>query len=139
MPKISAAEAATKWSQRTQAAATYYTSGVQNTTKDQAQLAINAGPRYLQRVTESFNSGKWANALRRVGTSGWKAATVAKAANFSTGVAASETKVATAFGSLFAYEDGLESRIASMPNVTAADRKARMNAWFDGMSQYVAP
>jgi hypothetical protein len=130
---------AAKWSQRTQAAAGDYTSGVQNTASDPTALAIAAGQRYIQRVTDAFNSGKWANSLRRVGKAGWQSATLAKAANFATGVAASEQKVANAFTPLLAYEATLQSRIDSMPDVTAADRKARMNAWFDGMSQYQAP
>lgn len=130
---------AQKWSQRSQAAAGDYTSGVQNTSSDPTALAIAAGQRYIQRVTDAFNSGKWANGLRRVGKAGWQSATVAKAANFSTGVAAAESKVAAAFGPLLAYEATLQSRIESMPNVTAADRKARMVAWFDGMASYQPP
>jgi hypothetical protein len=139
MPKISASAAATKWATRTQAAQQDYVDGVQSTTKDPTALAIAAGQRYIARVQEAFNSGKWANGLRRVGQAGWKQATVDKAAAFSSGVAASEGKVSTAFQSLFAYEDNLESAIATMPNVTAADRKARMNRWFDGMSAYQPP
>lgn len=134
-----ASTVAKKWSDRTQAASGDYTQGVQNTQSDPTALAIAAGQRYIQRVTDAFNSGKWANGLRRVGKQGWQAATVAKAANFSTGVAAAEQKVASAFAPLLAYEATLQGRIESMPNVTAADRKARMNAWFDGMSNYSAP
>lgn len=130
---------ANKWSQRSQAASGDYTSGVQNTSSDPTALAIAAGQRYIQRVTDAFNSGKWANGLRRSGKAGWQSATVAKAANYSTGVAAAESKVAAAFAPLLAYEATLQSRIDSMPNVTAADRKARMNAWFDGMASYVPP
>lgn len=130
---------AAKWSSRTQAAATDYTQGVQSTDKDPTQLAINAGQRYIQRVTDAFNSGRWANGLRRVGKAGWQTATVAKAANFSTGVAAAEAKVASAFAPLLSFESSLQSRIDAMPNITAADRKARMLAWFDGMSSYQPP
>jgi len=138
MPKITAQAGAQKWSTRTQAAQQDYVDGVNNTTKDPAALAIAAGPRYLQRVTDAFNSGKWANGLRRSAAS-WKSITAAKASNFSTGVAAAEQKVTDAFTSLYAFEQNLENTIASMPNVTPADRKARMNRWFDGMSGYVPP
>jgi hypothetical protein len=139
MPKISASAAATKWSSRTQAAQQDYVDGVQNTTKDPTALAVAAGQRYISRVTEAFNSGKWANGLRRITQADWKRITADKAGAFSSGVAASESKVAAAFTSLFAYEQNLESQIATMPNVTAADRKARMNRWFDGMSSYQPP
>lgn len=130
---------ATKWAQRTQAAAQDYTQGVQNTDKDPTALAIAGGQRYIQRVTDAFNSGKWANGLRRAGKAGWQSATLAKAGNFSTGVAAAESKVASAFAPLLAYETSLQSRIASMPNVTLQDRIARATAWIQGMASYQPP
>lgn len=130
---------AAKWSQRTQAAAPDWQAGIQNTASDPTALAIAQGQRYIQRVNDAFNSGKWANGLRRVGKAGWQAATIAKAANFSAGVAASEAKVQTAFTPLLAYEATLQSRIDSMPNVTLQDRIARATAWINGMAAYVAP
>jgi hypothetical protein len=93
----------------------------------------------LQRVTDAFNTGKWANGLRRVGKLGWQEATVAKAGNFATGVNAAEQKVATAFGPLLAYEANLQRQIAGMPNVTLEDRVARMTQWVRGMANYQAP
>ena len=134
-----AGSVATKWAQRTQAAAQDYTTGVQNTDKDPTALAIAGGQRYIQRVTDAFNSGKWANGLRRSGKAGWQAATLAKAGNFSTGVAAAEQKVASAFAPLLAYEQQLQSRVNSMPNVTLQDRIARANAWITGMASYQPP
>jgi hypothetical protein len=138
MPKLTPQAGAQKWSTRTQAAQQDYVDGINNTTKDPAALAIAAGQRYIQRVQESFNNGKWANGLRRAAST-WKSVTAAKAGNFATGVAASEQKVTAAFTALYAYEDNLEGQIATMPNVTPADRKARMNRWFDGMSGYQPP
>jgi len=130
---------AARWSQQTQAATTRYTDGVQSTQKDQAGLAIQAGPKYLANVQAAFNSGKWANGLRRVGTQGWKAATIAKAANFATGVGASEGKVAAAFTPLLAYEATLQSQVQSMPNLTLQDSINRATAWINGMARYQAP
>jgi hypothetical protein len=134
-----ATSVASKWSQRTQAAAQDYTAGVQSTDKDPTALAIAAGQRYIQRVTDAFNSGKWANGLRRSGKAGWQAATLAKASNFSTGVAAAEQKVQTAFTPLLAYEAQVQSRIQSMPNVTLADRIARATEWIRQMAAYQPP
>lgn len=130
---------ADKWVSRTSNAAQDYATGVAQTDKDPTALAIQAGPRYLQAVTEAFNSGKWANALRRTGKSGWQQAVAAKGvSNFSTGVSAARDKVAAAFGPLLAYESNLQSRIASMPNVTDTDRENRMLAWVRGMRDYQA-
>lgn len=128
---------ATKWVQRTSAAAQDYAQGVAQTDKDPTALAVAAGPRYIQNVQAAFNSGKWANALRSVGAAGWKAAVATKGvANFSTGVSAAESKVATAFGPLLAFEANLQGTVASMPNVTDTDRENRMLAWTRGMRQY---
>jgi hypothetical protein len=130
---------AAKWATRTQAASGDYQAGVQNTDKDPTALAIAQGQRYKQRVNEAFDSGKWANGLRRVGKQGWQQATLAKVSNFSTGVAAAEAKVASSFGPLLAYETQLQGRIASMPNITLADRIARATAWINGMASYTPP
>jgi hypothetical protein len=130
---------AAKWSTRTQAAQQDYVSGVQNTDKDPTALAIAQGQRYIQRTQDAFNSGKWANGLRRAGKAGWQAATIAKASSFASGVAASEQKVQTAFAPLLAYETSLQSRVQSMPNVTLQDRIARATAWITGMHDYTPP
>lgn len=130
---------AAKWAARTQAAAQDYQAGVQNTDKDPTALAIAGGQRYIQRVTDAFNSGKWANGLRRTGKAGWQAATLAKVGNFSTGVAAAEGKVATAFGPLLAYEAQVQGRINAMPNVTLQDRINRATEWIRQMSAYNPP
>jgi hypothetical protein len=135
----SATDVAAKWSRNAQAAAQDYTTGIQNTDSDPTALAIAAGQRYIQRVTDAFNSGKWANALRRVGKAGWQQAALAKAGNFSTGVQASEQKVASAFGPLLAYEATVQSRIASMPNITLQDRINRSAEWIRQMAAYVPP
>jgi hypothetical protein len=132
-----AQEVATKWQQRTSAAAQDYARGVANTDKDPTALAIAAGPRYLQNVQAAFNSGKWANGLRRAGKAGWQGAVAAKGAtNFANGVAAAESKVIDSFGRLLAFEQNLHQTVASMPNVTDTDRENRMLAWVRGMRQY---
>jgi len=135
----SATDVAAKWSRNAQAATQDYTDGVQRTDVDPTALAIAAGPRYLQRVQDAYNSGKWANALRRVGKAGWQAATLAKASNYGTGVGAAEAKVASAFGPLLAYEATVQSRINSMPNVTLQDRINRAAEWIRQMAAYVPP
>lgn len=128
---------AAKWKQRTSAAAPDYAAGVANTDKDPTALAIAAGPRYLQNVQKAFNSGKWANGLRRVGKQGWQAAVAAKGeTNFSNGVNNADQKVTEAFTQLLAFEQNLLNTVGSMPNVTDTDRENRMLAWVRGMRTY---
>jgi hypothetical protein len=132
-----AQEVAAKWKQRTAAAAQDYADGVAKTDKDPTALAIAAGPRYLANVQAAFQSGKWANGLRRSGKQGWQAAVAAKGAtNFSNGVNNAEAKVVDAFGQLLAFEQNALNTIASMPNVTDTDRENRMLAWVRAMRQF---
>jgi hypothetical protein len=132
-----AATVVAKWQARSSAAQQDYAAGVQNTASDPTALAIQAGPRYLQKVTESFNNGKWANGLRRVGKSGWQAAVASKGVNnYVTGINAATDKATAAFTRLLSFETSLQSQIASMPNTTDADREARMLAWVRGMRGY---
>jgi hypothetical protein len=134
-----ASDVAAKWVTRTQAASQDYTTGVQNTDKDPTALAIAQGQRYITRVQDAFNSGKWANGLRRAGKAGWQTATLAKAGNFSTGVAAAESKMQAAMAALLPFEASLQSRIASMPNVTLQDRINRATTWITEMAKYQKP
>lgn len=137
MAIANAQEVAAKWKQRTAAAQQDYADGVAKTDKDPTQLAIAAGPRLIENFTKAFNSGKWANGLRRVGKTGWQAAVAAKGAqNFATGVNAAEPRVAEAFGPLLAFEQNLLNQVNGMPNVTDNDREQRMLTWVRGMRTY---
>lgn len=133
----SASDVAAKWAQRTSAAAPDYARGVAQTDKDPTALAIAAGPRLLANFQAAFNSGKWANSLRKVGKQGWQQAVAAKGeANFSNGVQAAQQKVADAFVGLLQFEGNLLTQVNGMPNVTDLDREARMLAWVRGMRGY---
>lgn len=128
---------AAKWSTRTQGASQDYADGVANTDKDPTALAIAAGQRLKTNFLAAFDSGRWANGLRKAGKAGWQEGVAKKGVtNFSTGVAAAEDKVAQAFAPLLAFEQNLQNQIKSMPNVTDADRDNRMLAWSKNMRKY---
>lgn len=135
-----ASTVAAKWASRTSAAAQDYVDGVTSTDKDPTTLAIAAIPRMRARVLEAIDSGKVAAGLRRTGKQGWIAAVQSKgAANFSSGVAAAQDKVAAKFGPLLAFEANLQRQVQGMPANTDAEREARMLAWVRGMRGYQAP
>lgn len=137
MAIASAQTVAAKWRTRTSAASQDYADGVANTDKDPTQLAIAAGQRLRDNFNRAFDSGKWANGLRKKGKSGWQAAVAAKGVqNFQNGVNAAEEAVASAFAPLLAFEQNLQSTVRGMPNVTDADRENRMLAWTRGMRKY---
>ena len=128
---------AAKWARNAGQAQQDYQLGIQNTDVDPTALAIAAIPRALQRYTEAVNSGKMANGLRRVGKAGWQQAALSKGVqNYATGVAASVDKFQSRIAPVLAFESTLQGRINSMPNITAADREARMLAWARGMREY---
>jgi hypothetical protein len=132
-----AQEVTQKWTTRTSAAAPDYAKGVAETDKDPTALAIAAGPRYLANVQTAFQSGKWANGLRRAGKAGWQAAVASKGQqNFANGVNAAEAKVLDAFTKLLAFEQNLQNQVNGMPNVTDNDREQRMLTWVRGMRTY---
>ncbi len=136
----SAQDVAAKWASRAGAASTDYVQGAERTDKDPTALAINALPRAKQQYIAAIDSGKVAAGLRRAGKTGWLEGIRSKgAANYATGVSQAEGKVAAAFAPLLAYIGGGLSRVASMPANTDAERKARMNFWFDYMSSYQRP
>src|SRR5438105_14228169 len=142
MALLSAQEFADKWAQRTSAAATDYVTGAERTDKDPTALAIVAIPRRRQNVLQAIDSGKVAAGLRRAGKSGWLAGITGKGQqNFSSSVSAAATKekVAAAAGPLLSYIAAGLSRLASMPNVTNADRDARQLFWSNYMRGYVKP
>lgn len=131
-----AAAVASKWQSRTSGAQQAYVDGVNNTQKDPTQLAINNQARLKTNFNAAIDSGKWANRLRAVGKAGWLQAIQDKANNFSTGVNAAQSKVASAFAPLLQYENNLQQQVDAMPNVTDTDRENRMLAWVRGMRQY---
>jgi hypothetical protein len=131
---------AQRWSQGVSNGATRYVEGAMNTPLDPTALAIQAGPRYLQNVQNAFNSGKWANGLRRSGKTGWQAGIQSKGAtNYATGANAAIDKVTTIATSLLSFESNLQRQIQAMPNITDADREARALAWIRGMRTYTKP
>jgi hypothetical protein len=131
---------AEKWATRAGAASQDYVAGVQGTDKDPTALAIANQQRLKTNFNAAVDSGLWAQRLRDVGASGWKAAVAAKGGNnYSTGVNAAKDKVQQAFSALLAYEGSGLSTILAMPSATDADREARMLAWTRYMRNYRRP
>ncbi len=106
-----------------------FTEGVQATTKDPTALAVAQVAKLQQNFLESITSGRWQRGLAASGAAGWKAATVAKAANYATGINAAQQKFQTAIGPVLAIEAQLQSQLATMPKTTLADSVARMTFW----------
>lgn len=140
MPMIDAQSAAQKWARNAQAAQQDYVDGAQRTDKDPTALAIANKARALSGFQDAINSGRWEQALRAAGKAGWlEGITTKGASNYSTGVAAAEAKVATAFGPLFQHIANVQRTVQAMPSNTDAERDNRMLTFIRGMRQYRKP
>jgi prophage DNA circulation protein len=128
-----AATVAQRWVNAAGAAQQRFTEGVQATTKDPTALAIAQVQKLQANFIQAVTSGRWQRNLAKAGKAGWQAATVAKAGNYGTGIAASQDKFAAAMAPVLAIEAQLQAAINAMPNATLADSIARSAAWQTGL------
>jgi hypothetical protein len=118
-----------RWQQSAGTAQTRFTEGVQATSKDPTQLAIAAQQKLLNNFTQSVQSGVWQRNLAAVGAAGWKAATLAKANNYSTGISAGASKYQARMQVWLPITQANAAAVQNMPNNSFADSLARMNAF----------
>jgi hypothetical protein len=121
------------WSSGVSGAQTKYTNNVQNTTKDQAGLAVAQQSALLSNFQAAVNSGEWARRVLARGTQYWKSQTLAKAGNYGASATTGKNNYLTAAQQLYPYEQQLQSQVDSMPSGTRADSLARFTTWMDGM------
>jgi len=133
---LDASTAAQRWQQSASGAQTRYTEGVQATQKDPTALAAAQASKMLQGVQQAITSGRWQRRLAEVGPQGWKSATLAKANNYSTGIAASGNKYQQGYGAFASYMQPYQNQIQSMPKNSLADSIARATAWIQNAANY---
>lgn len=125
-----------RWTAGAGAGQTAFAEGVRNTNVDVVGRAIAQQGVLVANFNQAVTSGKWARRLGEVGTSGWKSATIAKAGNYGTGIAAARDKYQAAAQKLQPYVTAGQDMIRNMPKGSLADSKARASAWIDYMSGY---
>lgn len=106
-----------------------YTEGIQASQVDVVARAIAAQPKMLANVTQSITSGRWARGLQNRGTAGWKSASIAKANNYSVGIAAGGDNYQQAMTTWLPIIDSAAASVHSMPNQSFADSVARMTSF----------
>lgn len=123
-----------RWKNSAGAAQTAWQEGVQGTTVDVMGRAIAAAPAAVQGFTEAITSGRWARAITASGgTANWKSKATAKAANYSTGIAAGSDKFQASMSKLL---PALESMVSSLPARGPAgspQNKARVISMIDAL------
>ena len=136
MAVVDAGTAADRWAGSAAVAQPRFVEGVQSTTKDPTALAIAQSQKLQANFIQSVQSGRWARGLQRSGKAGWQAATVAKANNYSTGIAASKDKYAQAIGPVLQVMGQLQTQVQAMPKGNIQDSVARATAWMTGLHNW---
>lgn len=112
-----------KWSQNASGAQQAFVEGVQATSVDPTALAIANEAGYLAGVQQSV--GLWRANLSRVGKQGWQSATVAKAGNYGTGIAAGRDKYQQAMTAWLPIIQSTAATARAMPGATLQQRIGR--------------
>ena len=107
-----AQQAAAAWVASAGRAATNFSDGVNAYNGDWAGATTRPQAVMTTNWTQAVSSGRWAQGVNNVGTSGWKSATTAKVTNYSTGFQAGAQKQATAAGKIMNF---LQSAVPALP------------------------
>src|SRR4051812_42650932 len=110
-----------RWRDSASVAQGRYTEGVQQTQVDVVGRAISAQPKLKAGFNQAVDSGRRARNLADVGTAGWKQATVAKASNYATGIAAGADKYQRSMSTWLPIIQGAASSVQGMPNASFQD------------------
>ncbi len=126
-----AAQAAANWINSAGRAQTDWQAGVSGYSGDWAGATTRQQAVLLSNVTQAITNGSWANGVNRVGTGGWKAATVSKAANFATGFTAGASRQASAIAKIISAEASIVSSLP--PRGDYNQNKTRATAVMDAL------
>ena len=126
------------WSTGVGGASQKYTDGINATTIDVVGKAIANQSALLANFQQAVNSGEWARRLTAVGTSGWKAAAIAKAANYATGATAGKARFQNFASQAQPFWTQAAGAIAGMASGNKAASMARVSAWYDAMQTFKA-
>lgn len=118
-----------RWRDSTAAGQQRFVEGVQGTQVDVTGLAVQAQGALLANFTQAVSSGRWARRLQEVGTAGWKSKTVAKAANYATGVAAGVDDYQRAMQTWLPLIMSAAASAKSLPGGTFEQRMQRVTAF----------
>ncbi len=129
-----AQEATDAWATNGAAAATKWSTKLQQTTKPIVAAAIAQKAVAIQNYQAALSSGRWENALNAVGDGGVKSAAKAKEGNYGTGINAAKGKYQAKIGPLLTYIAGGLPTLEGMPSGTTAAGVARATYWINYMA-----
>lgn len=138
MAKLSPADFAKKWGQRTTNAIPQFKEGVMKVTESPGMKAAARQDAMLAGVQRAVDSGKWARKVAEVPLEQWKQQTANLGGQrISAGVSAVESKMQTFAGRLLPYQDNLKAAIDSRtPRGDFEANINRMTEWARGMHEF---
>lgn len=110
--------------------------GVKNPSRDPAQAAVKAAPKWKQKMQDAIASGKWEKKMAKV--NGAEIAAAAERAGpsaYTQGIANRSEKITRVIADLQPRVSALQNKINSLPDVTDADREKKMIENMRGMKQ----
>lgn len=137
MPKLTPKEAQVKHATRLKASLPEIRAGIERVTENPCEKAAAKEAKMLARLTESVQSGKWANNLRATTLADWKKKFLDKGVNrISAGIDAAASKTEQFYAQLFPHIETLQTQVKQMPDLTIDDSIARMNTFVRGMATF---
>ena len=137
MAKLTPKQAQEKHARRLKAAIADITLGVDRVTEAPGVKAAAKADKMLARLTESVRDGTWAARVSGVSLEDWKRHMKEKGIpRISAGIDGAAAKTEDFFSQLFSYQDGLQSRLRGMPDLTLEDSISRMTTWVRGMAEF---
>jgi hypothetical protein len=135
MPRVTPEQYANKMINRLSGATEDIRRGVENVATAPTAEAAKKADKYLAGVQGSVD--KWKRNLMKVGLDEWKQAMVDKGLpRVASGIANAKPKLVAFATELLPYVGRGQEKIKAMPDLSQADSRNRMNAWFDHMSAF---
>lgn len=136
MPK-SAQEIANKQVRRAQEASADYVSGVESVTESPGARAVKKKDKLRNNVIAAIDSGKWEANTAAVSLEEWKSKTKSKGGErYARGVEESREAIIAFHEEFQPFVQRVKAELDQMPDATKEQRKAKMVANFDKMSQF---
>ena len=137
MPKLTPQEAQQKHATRLKASISDIRAGIDRVTTAPGQKAAAKRDKWVARITDPETQAKWARNVAAVPLEKWKAkARDIGAGRIPAGIDAAADEMTKFYSQLFPFQESLQSRVKSMPDVTLSDSVARAIAWIEGRAKF---
>ena len=100
--------------------------GVRNCAVDPPALALKANAKRIANLQASIAKKTWETKMAKISKADWQAPTLEKSDRFASGVAAAEPKIRKFVTAFRPKLEAIQSAVNAMPDVTEAQREARV-------------